>query len=163
MAHLDPAALVEEYKLKSLEEKEKDEYAWKRNLSAQIQQHTNDAAKMHRRGNYEGSFDKFANALALIEVNPKTQTIDETRAATVFNLGSALHFLGNPDMAKEYYEAALDEFQKSPDTWFTWLVVGSVNKKRILHIQLAILRGILHEHLTENHAHLSTWPRILVG
>lgn len=96
---------------------------------------TDDAQAAHKTGRYETSLDKFVHLLALIETDPSTTKVSETRATITSNIGSALHFLGETELAQEFYERALKEFGDSRTSWMTWLYMGDLNSKRTMYIQ----------------------------
>ena len=82
---------------------------------------TEEAQAAHKTGRYETSLDKFVHLLALVETDPSTTKVSETRATITSNIGSALHFLGETALAKEFYERALEEFGKARMGWLSWL------------------------------------------
>lgn len=134
----DPNGKLEEYKAKVAEEVTR---SWQR--SRLVNKLTEEAQVAHKTGRYEVSLDKFLYLLAVVELDPKTGTgPNETRATLTSNIGSALHFLGEFELAKDFYEAALDEFGKASVGWMTWLYVGDLNAKRMSYIQarLAMLQ-----------------------
>ena len=73
--------------------------------------------------------------LALVETDPSTKVVDETRATVTSNIGSALHFLGETELAEEFYKKALKEFEATGTGWLTWLYMGNLNAKRVMYIQ----------------------------
>ena len=91
----DPASTLEEYKAKVAEEVTK---SWQR--SRLVNKLTEEAQNAHKTGRYEVSLDKFVHLLAVIELDPSTTTVSETRATITSNIGSALHFLGETALAK---------------------------------------------------------------
>ena len=96
---------------------------------------TEEAQAAHKTGRYETSLDKFVHLLALVETDPSTTKVSETRATITSNIGSALHFLGETALAKEFYERALEEFGKARLGWLSWLYMGNLNAKRVMYIQ----------------------------
>ena len=92
---VDPSDLVESYKSKVAEEVKSSRQRNK--LTTKLSE---EAAIAHRRGNYAVALDKFAHMLAIIELDPNTAAESEMRATVVSNIGSALHFLGETELAK---------------------------------------------------------------
>ena len=92
----DPNGKLEEYKAKVAEEVTR---SWQR--SRLVNKLTEEAQVAHKTGRYEVSLDKFLYLLAVVELDPKTGTgPNETRATLTSNIGSALHFLGELELAK---------------------------------------------------------------
>ena len=91
----DPAALVEEYKKKVAAEVKSS-----RARNKLVNSLSEEAATAHRRGKYGEALDKFAHLLAIVELDPNTSSQSDTRATVVSNIGSALHFLGETELAK---------------------------------------------------------------
>lgn len=96
-----------------------------------------DAQQAYKTGQYDVALDRFCHFLALVETDPATTLISEMRATLTSNIGTCLHFLGQERLAEEYYERALEEFEKVPLSRLsvTWLIYGNVNAKRIEYIQ----------------------------
>ena len=67
------------------------------------------------------------------------------RATITSNIGSALHFLGETSLAKEWYEAALEEFGKCRVGWVTWVQLGDLNAKRMSYIQARLAQIATNE------------------
>jgi len=135
---LDPESLLAEYKESMAEQVKK-----RRQRSKLTTRLTEEAQAAHKTGKYEISFDKFVNLLAVIELDPSEKVGEsETHATIVANIASALHFLGDSDNAKEWYARALAEFEKTPTGWYTYLVTGDLNTKRMayIHARLDILQ-----------------------
>ena len=128
---IDPYSRIESYKIRTSEEVG-DSSRKRRNLQSDL---TDKAQVAHRTGNYEGSFDLFCHLLAVVDTDPRTTNASEMRATVTANLASAMHFLGELDVAKDFYEKALDEFAKVGVGWITWLYYGNLTEKRMDYIR----------------------------
>jgi len=126
----DPEGLVETYKQKCVEEI-KTNYQ-RKTLKNDL---TEKAQVAHRTAQYDTSYDLFCHLLAAIETDPYTTNVSEMRATITANVASALHFLGQDDLAKEMYEKSLEEFAKVPVGWLTWLYYGNLVEKRMDYIR----------------------------
>ena len=90
----------------------------------------------HKTGRYEVSFDKFVYILAIVEANNgEGKGPDEMHAMITSNIASALHFLGEVQLAATYYEKALAEFEEMRVGWITWAMQGQLPQARKAYIQ----------------------------
>lgn len=138
MSH-DPDALLAEHKEAMAEISKKRFFSGRGRLTTRL---TEEAQAAHKTGKYEVSLDKFLNLLALMELDAKEMSRpSEGHAIIVANIASALHFLGEVDTAKEWYEKALGELEKTPTGWYTYVTTGDINTKRMeyIHARLDIL------------------------
>jgi len=94
---------------------------------------------------FEVALDRFCHLLALLETDPSTTVISEMRATLTCNIGASLYGNDQPELAMEWFEKGLAEFQKLPFTLYSrvtnfpiWIVYGNVNEKRIEYIQARI-------------------------
>lgn len=91
---------------------------------------------------WDEAISAFTHALAVCEKSRAANDIP-VRAAIVHNLGYCLHCLGEWEAAKEYYEQALQLFQrvKTPaiDRWTTGWLYGDVNESRVRFIKERLL------------------------
>jgi len=130
MVAYDPFTLIETYKVKCTEELKTSRQ--RNRLTTEL---TEKAQVAHRTGVYETSYDLFCHLLAIVETDPKTTNVSEIRATLTANIGSALQFMGENELAKELYDKALDEFEKIQVGWVTWLYYGNLSEKRMQYIR----------------------------
>ena len=131
---MDPLATIESYKLKCAEEGSSRK---RRQKQSEL---TERAQLAHRTGNYEAALDLFCHLLAMVETDPSTTAVSEMRATMTANIASAMHFLDHEnvhfrDLAKDFYERALDEFGKVEVGWITWMYYGNLTTKRMEYIR----------------------------
>ena len=86
----------------------------------------------YRKGSFEEALELFAEYTALIE---SESIVDpEVRATLYSNIAVCLHQLGEWDLAKLYYDAALAIFDAATTSTAAWLYYGDIKQKKVDHI-----------------------------
>lgn len=98
------------------------------------------AQQAYKTQQYDVALDRFCHHLALIETNPSTTMVSETRATALANIAACLHLLGQPHAAKEHYERAVAQFKAVPASllgriWIPGLLPGDLNPARIAYVE----------------------------
>ena len=90
----------------------------------------NDAKEQFHRGEYEQALNTFTATLAVTE---KTRSSKDfaVRGAIVHNIASCLHHLGEIEAAQEYYEQAINSFEKAKTGVVEKMLYGDTNKRRV--------------------------------
>ena len=124
-----------EDRLKTYTAEVKDSLKSGRQRRKKMEELTEVAQGAHKTGRYEISFDKFTYILAIIKADPSLKTPDEMHAMITSNIASALHFLGEVQLAATYYEKALAEFEEISVSWISWAMNGQLHEARKAYIQ----------------------------
>jgi len=89
-----------------------------------------EAKDLFHRAMYEEALNTFTHCLAVTE---KTRSHKElaVRGAIVHNIASCLHHLGELEAAQEYYEQAIQSFNRAETPMMERLLHGNTNKRRV--------------------------------
>lgn len=93
-----------------------------------------EAKNLFNKKDYEGALEYFTHALALAE-KLCAASDPVVLGATIHNVGSCLHHMGEMEAAQAYYEQALRCFEKAKVSRMEWLTVGDTNKRRAAFVK----------------------------
>lgn len=89
-----------------------------------------EAKEQFHRGEYEMALNTFTACLAVTEKTRNSKDF-AVRGAIVHNIASCLHHLGEIEAAQEYYEQAINSFEKAKMPVVEKLLYGDTNKRRV--------------------------------
>jgi len=89
-----------------------------------------EAKDLFHRNMYEEALNTFTHCLAVTEKTRNSRDL-AVRGAILHNIASCLHHLGQYTAAQQYYEQAIDSFQKCKTPMYEKMLYGNTNQRRV--------------------------------